>query len=63
MTHLTAAVAPDSLIRRGIRRWETKLAGRGRGPDSVEDSHAIMDAAHERGINLLDTAKGYGPAI
>jgi aryl-alcohol dehydrogenase-like predicted oxidoreductase len=30
---------------------------------SVEDSHAIMDAAHEKGINFFDTANGYGRAI
>jgi aryl-alcohol dehydrogenase-like predicted oxidoreductase len=27
---------------------------------SVEDSHAIMDAAHEQGINFFDTANVYG---
>ena len=27
---------------------------------SVEDSHAIMDAAHENGINFFDTANVYG---
>jgi aryl-alcohol dehydrogenase-like predicted oxidoreductase len=27
---------------------------------SVEDSHAIMDAAHEHGINFFDTANVYG---
>ncbi|HEU4946301.1 MAG TPA: aldo/keto reductase [Kribbella sp.] len=30
---------------------------------SVEDSHAIMAAAHEKGINFFDTANGYGRAI
>jgi aryl-alcohol dehydrogenase-like predicted oxidoreductase len=30
---------------------------------SVEDSHAIMDAAHDKGINFFDTANGYGRAI
>ena len=31
------------------------------GPEtSQEDSHAIMDAAHERGINFFDTANVYG---
>ena len=30
---------------------------------SVEDSHAIMDAAHEKGINFFDTANGYGRSI
>jgi aryl-alcohol dehydrogenase-like predicted oxidoreductase len=28
---------------------------------SEPDSHAIMDAAHERGINFFDTANVYGP--
>ncbi|NEA30105.1 aldo/keto reductase [Streptomyces sp. SID13031] len=30
---------------------------------SVEDSHAIMSAAHEAGINFFDTANGYGRSI
>lgn len=31
------------------------------GPQTSEpDSHAIMDSAHERGINFFDTANGYG---
>ena len=30
---------------------------------SVDDSHAIMDAAHEKGINFFDTANGYGRSI
>ena len=31
------------------------------GPQTGEgDSHAIMDSAHERGINFFDTANGYG---
>jgi aryl-alcohol dehydrogenase-like predicted oxidoreductase len=34
------------------------------GPHTeVEDAHAIMDAAHEQGINFFDTANGYGRAI
>jgi aryl-alcohol dehydrogenase-like predicted oxidoreductase len=32
------------------------------GPHTTEaDSHAIMDAAHENGINFFDTANTYGP--
>ena len=32
------------------------------GPQTTEaDSHAIMDAAHEHGINFFDTANTYGP--
>ncbi len=31
------------------------------GPQTTEaDSHAIMDAAHEHGINFFDTANVYG---
>ena len=31
------------------------------GPQTEEpDSHAIMDSAHEQGINFFDTANGYG---
>src|SRR3954464_4029643 len=31
------------------------------GPEtSEEDSHAIMDKAHEVGVNFFDTANGYG---
>jgi aryl-alcohol dehydrogenase-like predicted oxidoreductase len=30
---------------------------------SVEDSHAIMDAAHDNGINFFDTANVYGRAV
>jgi aryl-alcohol dehydrogenase-like predicted oxidoreductase len=31
------------------------------GPQTTEaDSHAIMDSAHENGINFFDTANGYG---
>jgi aryl-alcohol dehydrogenase-like predicted oxidoreductase len=30
---------------------------------SEEDSHAIMDAAHEKGINFFDTANVYGRSI
>jgi aryl-alcohol dehydrogenase-like predicted oxidoreductase len=34
------------------------------GPHTeVKDAHAIMDAAHEKGINFFDTANGYGRAI
>jgi aryl-alcohol dehydrogenase-like predicted oxidoreductase len=34
------------------------------GPHTeVEDAHAIMDAAHDKGINFFDTANGYGRAI
>ncbi|WP_442913941.1 aldo/keto reductase [Kribbella sp. NBC_00482] len=29
----------------------------------VGDAHAIMDAAHDKGINFFDTANGYGRAI
>jgi aryl-alcohol dehydrogenase-like predicted oxidoreductase len=29
----------------------------------VKDAHAIMDAAHDEGINFFDTANGYGRAI
>ncbi|GAA1643095.1 aldo/keto reductase [Kribbella alba] len=30
---------------------------------SEEDSHAIMDAAHEKGINFFDTANVYGRSV
>ena len=31
------------------------------GPNTAEaESHAIMDGAHEVGINLFDTSNGYG---
>ncbi|WP_371403470.1 aldo/keto reductase [Kribbella sp. NBC_00662] len=34
------------------------------GPHTeVGDAHAIMDAAHDKGINFFDTANGYGRAI
>jgi aryl-alcohol dehydrogenase-like predicted oxidoreductase len=34
------------------------------GPEtSEEDSHAIMDRAHEHGINFFDTANAYGRAV
>jgi NDP-hexose 2,3-enoyl reductase len=34
------------------------------GPEtSEEDSHAIMDRAHEHGVNFFDTANTYGRAI
>ncbi|ACQ80379.1 aldo/keto reductase [Beutenbergia cavernae DSM 12333] len=34
------------------------------GPQTPEaDAHAIMDAAHEQGINFFDTANGYGRPI
>jgi aryl-alcohol dehydrogenase-like predicted oxidoreductase len=34
------------------------------GPEtSEEDSHAIMDRAHEVGVNFFDTANGYGGSV
>ncbi|BDZ50402.1 oxidoreductase [Frondihabitans sucicola] len=34
------------------------------GPEtSEEDSHAIMDKAHEVGVNFFDTANGYGGSV
>ncbi len=52
------------LGRTGLKVSRIVLGTMNFGPHtSVEDSHAIMDAAHEKGINFFDTANGYGRAI
>ncbi|TWD73154.1 aryl-alcohol dehydrogenase-like predicted oxidoreductase [Kribbella amoyensis] len=52
------------LGRTGLNVSRIVLGTMNFGPHtSVEDSHAIMDAAHENGINFFDTANGYGRAI
>jgi aryl-alcohol dehydrogenase-like predicted oxidoreductase len=52
------------LGRTGLKVSRIVLGTMNFGPHtSVEDSHSIMDAAHEKGINFFDTANGYGRAI
>src|ERR687894_2974764 len=49
------------LGRTGLRVSRLCLGTMNFGPrTSEEDSHAIMDAAHEAGINFFDTANRYG---
>jgi NDP-hexose C3-ketoreductase / dTDP-4-oxo-2-deoxy-alpha-D-pentos-2-ene 2,3-reductase len=49
------------LGRTGLRVSPLCLGTMNFGPRTSEpDSHAIMDAAHENGINFFDTANGYG---
>jgi len=50
-----------TLGRSGLRVSPVALGTMNFGPDtSEEDSHAILDAAFERGVNLIDTADVYG---
>ena len=52
------------LGRTGLNVSRIVLGTMNFGPHTeVEDAHAIMDAAHEKGINFFDTANGYGRAI
>jgi aryl-alcohol dehydrogenase-like predicted oxidoreductase len=49
------------LGRTGLRVSPLCLGTMNFGPRTSEpDSHAIMDAAHEHGLNFFDTANGYG---
>src|SRR6195952_2662155 len=49
------------LGRSGLRVSPICLGTMNFGPEtSEEDSHAIMDRAHEHGINFFDTADVYG---
>ena len=52
------------LGRTGLNVSRIVLGTMNFGPHtSVEDSHKIMSAAHEAGINFFDTANGYGRPI
>ncbi|MEU4607191.1 aldo/keto reductase [Kribbella sp. NPDC023972] len=52
------------LGRTGLNVSRIVLGTMNFGPHTeVEDAHAIMDAAHDKGINFFDTANGYGRAI
>ncbi|MEV0287200.1 aldo/keto reductase [Kribbella sp. NPDC050820] len=52
------------LGRTGLNVSRIVLGTMNFGPHTeVADAHAIMDAAHEKGINFFDTANGYGRAI
>ena len=49
------------LGRTGLRVSRLCLGTMNFGPrTSEEDAHALMDAAHEEGINIFDTANRYG---
>ena len=49
------------LGRTGLRVSPLCLGTMNFGPETSEpDSHTIMDAAHEHGINFFDSANGYG---
>ncbi len=49
------------LGRTGLKVSRIILGTMNFGPQTPEaDSHAIMDSAHEQGINFFDTANGYG---
>ena len=51
------------LGRTGLKVSRLCLGTMNFGPQTTEaDSHAIMDAAHEHGINFFDTANAYGGA-
>jgi aryl-alcohol dehydrogenase-like predicted oxidoreductase len=50
-----------TLGRTGLRVHPLVLGTMNFGPEtSEEDSHAVMDAAHDAGINVFDTADVYG---
>jgi aryl-alcohol dehydrogenase-like predicted oxidoreductase len=52
------------LGRTGLNVSRIVLGTMNFGPHTeVADAHAIMDAAHDKGINFFDTANGYGRAI
>ena len=52
------------LGRSGLRVSRLCLGTMNFGPETEEvDSHAIMDAAHEYGINYFDTANVYGRSL
>src|SRR5665811_1559409 len=52
------------LGRSGLRVSRLCLGTMNFGPETEEvDSHAIMDAAHEYGINYFDTANVYGGSL
>jgi len=52
------------LGRTGLNVSRIVLGTMNFGPHTeVMDAHAIMDAAHDKGINFFDTANGYGRAI
>ena len=52
------------LGRTGLNVSRIVLGTMNFGPHTeVTDAHAIMDAAHDKGINFFDTANGYGRAI
>src|SRR3954464_13030636 len=49
------------LGRTGLKVSRLVLGTMNFGPETTEaDSHAIMDSAHEAGINFFDTANVYG---
>ena len=51
----------NHLGRSGLRVSPLCLGTMNFGPQTTEpDSHAIMDAAHEAGINFFDSANVYG---
>ncbi|HEY0259561.1 MAG TPA: aldo/keto reductase [Lacisediminihabitans sp.] len=52
------------LGRSGLTVSRLALGTMNFGPETSEpDSHAIMDSAHEYGINFFDTANGYGGSL
>ncbi|TDD13978.1 aldo/keto reductase [Kribbella turkmenica] len=52
------------LGRTGLKVSRVVLGTMNFGPHTeVAEAHAIMDAAHEKGVNFFDTANGYGRAI
>jgi len=52
------------LGRTGLSVSRAVLGTMNFGPETSEDdSHAIMDRAHELGVNFFDTANGYGGSV
>src|SRR5579859_7972896 len=57
----SAAVEHTHLGRTGLKVSRLCLGTMNFGPETDEaDSHAIMDRAHEAGVNFFDTANVYG---